>query len=135
MEKSKLKPCCSAVLAAITLLSTSGAGALVIEEDFTKGVTKNNWYMPQPGDGVTSRSDFRAINQACLTAGSGSQTASATKAGVPGACTSGTRDASGKGALRLTPAENHRVGGIVSETPFPTNEGVEITFTTYVWGG
>ncbi|UOP00066.1 lectin-like domain-containing protein [Kingella potus] len=123
------------VLAAITLLSAGGAGALVIEEDFTKGVTKHNWYMPAPGDGITSRSDSRALNQACLTAGSGAQTASANRAGVPGACTSGTRDTSGQGALRLTPAEHHRVGGIVSDTPFPTNEGVEITFTTYVWGG
>lgn len=135
MNKLRLKPCCSAVLAAITLFSTSGVGALVIEEDFTKGVTKNRWYMPQPGSGITSRTDSTAVNEACLTAGTGSQTASATVSGTPGACATGKKDDVGSGALRLTPATNHRVGGIVSEVPFPTNEGVEITFTTYVWGG
>lgn len=35
----------------------------------------------------------------------------------------------------MTPTERYRVGGIVSNFEFGTNDGVDITFTTYTWGG
>ncbi|MDO4693598.1 MAG: PilC/PilY family type IV pilus protein [Eikenella sp.] len=115
------------------------ASALVIEEDFTGETLKNNWLMPLPGDGVvhaqyTIQQNTVIDNFACLTAGVGTAKPTATVAGTPPRCPS-RNDAPGLGALRLTPAERYRVGGIVSNFSFPTNEGVDITFTTYAWGG
>lgn len=104
-----------------------------ITEDFTGQKTNNKWLMPNIGGGQTDANN----NGACLTAGeTGTNyvTPTASTAGSPPPCPS-THEKDGHGALRLTPAENHRAGGIVSNFTFPTNNGVEIRFTTYSWGG
>ena len=117
---------------AFAATSTQQVYALVISEDFTGGTTQNQWLMPLPGDGV-HRYGSRVVNNACLTAGTSTTRPTATTAGSPPKCPS-TSDAIGRGALRLTPDNpTHQVGGIVSNFTFPTNEGVEITFTTYTW--
>ena len=135
--KSQLKPFCQAVIAALSVLSATSAHSLIISEDFTGATTNHEWYMPQPGNGVTIDPINRpAQNTACLTAGTGTALPTATQAGSPPRCTSpATADTMGNGAMRLTPATIHRAGGIVSKFDFPTNDGVEITFTTYTWGG
>lgn len=131
----KIKPVAAWVAAAV-MAAPFCAHALVIEEDFTKDKTKNDWLMPLPSDGVRNAwyGDRNATNTACLTAGSGTVSPTATVAGSPARCAN-TNDQVGQGALRLTPADFQRVGGIVSNFTFPTDEGVEISFTTYTWGG
>lgn len=124
------------VLLALSMYQTSQAR--VISEDFTKAETTENWLMPLPGDGLTTNATRRATNYACLTASGVPQTkpnASPTVSGTPPRCNIPNNDTVGNGALRLTPSEQWRVGGIVSDFTFPTNEGVDITFTTYTWGG
>ena len=128
------------------------ANAVLINEDFTKGQTTQKWYMPLPGGGMSYDPASRpSFNSACLTSRAAPTTGTARGAyiddpknpkaaanpgtpGSPGKC-AGANDEDGKGALRLTPAKNQQVGGIVSTDPFPTNDGVDITFTTYTWGG
>ena len=126
----KMKPL--AAVLATTLFAVPFAYGLAIEEDFTKGQTKNKWLMPDASGGVSSDSSRSATNKACLTARTaGAKTASPTVAGTPGKCD--VYDPDGKGALRLTPADKVQVGGIVSDFTFPTNEGVDISFITYTW--
>ncbi|MGY3040625.1 type IV pilus assembly protein PilY1 [Rhodanobacter sp. TND4EL1] len=64
---------------------------------------------------------------ACLTAGNGTGS-------IP-ACAS-PKDTAGLGALRLTPAANNQTGAILSGfAPFPLSQGMQVTFTTYTYGG
>lgn len=49
--------------------------------------------------------------------------------------TSGNADPSGDGWLRLTTADNNRVGYALYNTAIPTNSGVRITFDYTAWGG
>ena len=112
----------------------------VIEENFSGNTTNNKWLMPLPGDGIKNPWDPSSpsptvVNSACLTAGTGTTKPTATSAGSPPGCTGINKDDPGKGVLRLTPAQNQVVGGIVSDFTFGTQEGVEITFITYTWGG
>ena len=136
----RIKPICQAVLAAaMTVGSVSQVYGIVISEDFTQPNTTQKWLRPTPGGGRWAvhaplaggqpAKPGSTDNTACLTA-SGSSPGSNS---LPHC--SGTSDAPGKGALRLTPARQQKVGGIVSDFSFPTNEGVDITFTTYTWGG
>ncbi|MBV8469989.1 MAG: hypothetical protein JOY60_09045 [Burkholderiaceae bacterium] len=62
----------------------------------------------------------------CMTAGNGSGS-------VP-AC-SGISDPVGSGALRLTGAGGDLHGAIISTTPFSLSQGLQVTFTTYTYGG
>ena len=121
----------------LPLLISSAAHGLVIEEDFRKNTTANNWLFPKVGGLINynpNNTVSKRTNYACLTAGDNANTGNATTAGKPPRC-SGIADASGKGALRLTPALQFQSGGIVSNFTFPTNDGVDITFTTYTYGG
>ena len=121
----------------IPLFIHSAANGLVIEEDFRNSTTVNNWLFPKiggfwkynPAIEVAQRANF-----ACLTAGDGNNTGGVSTAGKPPKCTD-ISDTVGKGALRLTPAKNYQSGGIVSNFTFPTNDGVDISFTTYTYGG
>ncbi len=112
----------------------------IVTENFTGATTQNPWL---------------AYNGACLTAGS--QPGIATKVGnntvntfIPmckglpyyGSQTqvglTGNADPVGSGALRLTNGGTQGTnenGAIISQTPFPTTQGIQITFTTYTYGG
>ena len=71
----KMKPL--AAVLATTLFAVPFAYGLAIEEDFTKGQTKNKWLMPDASGGVSSDSSRSATNKACLTATTaGAKTAS-----------------------------------------------------------
>jgi len=104
-------------------------------------------------DGFTGTSatlSWAPFNGACLTAGNGTGTVPACK----GLAYYGTQtqtgltnnaDSSGSGALRLTNGcpNGYANGGcyydqngaIISTTPFASNEGIQVTFTTYTYGG
>jgi type IV pilus assembly protein PilY1 len=116
-----------------------------ISEDFTSTTTTNSWY---------------SFFDACLTAGtmSGSQPSGGTGGQIPG-CTaisstygenlvggqngvagSGQTlpDPVGSGALRFTngsPGGYNQHGAIISAAPFPTGQGVAITFKTVTYRG
>ena len=83
---------------------------------------------------------WTALNDACLTAGDGTGS-------IP-ACSSVTwmnsqsytipadQTTAGQGALLLTPPKNNQTGAILSAfAPFPLSQGIQITFTTYTYGG
>ena len=109
--------------ALLTLLLTTQAYA--ISDDFTQATDTNNWV---------------ALGYACLTAGTTSNnsttaaTTSSTYSSIPG-CNYGTPDTPGGGALRLTPSSGNMHGSIVSNYTMPTNQGLQITFTTYTFDG
>lgn len=83
----------------------------IIQDNFTGAQAQNNW---------------DALGNACLTAGNGTGS-------IP-ACTT-VKDPVGSGALRLTDANTFLHGAIVSHWTFPSNQGIQVTFTTYVYGG
>ncbi len=101
------------MVSALFALALSGAAfAATITDNFTGTSATNTW---------------TALNYACLTAGSGSGSS------IP-ACSS-PNDPAGSGALRLTPASNGQTGAILSGFAFPSNQGLQVTFTTYTYGG
>ena len=100
------------LIPALLALAFSGAAfAVPITDNFT---------------GASSALTWSALNYACLTAGNGSGS-------IP-ACSS-PNDPAGSGALRLTPASNWQAGAILSGFTFPSNQGLQVTFTTYTYGG
>jgi type IV pilus assembly protein PilY1 len=113
------------------LAPVAGWGQVVVTDDFTKGSATASW---------------KPFNGACLTAGDGSGTIPAC-VGLPYynetlvGGTSGTLpDASGSGALRFTngrPGGYAQNGAIVLDPAqaFPTNKGVQVTFTTVTYRG
>ncbi|RUL74041.1 PilC/PilY family type IV pilus protein [Dyella choica] len=99
--------------------------------------------------GTSANLNWTPFNGACLTAGDGTGTVPAcnglsyygsqTQAGL-----TGNADTAGSGALRLTNGCAGGSGGtcyfsqngaIVSQTPFPSNQGIQVTFTTYTYSG
>lgn len=99
------------------------AGNIVIQDNFTGASSTNAWLLPVAGDGTA--------NTACMTAGDGTGS-------IP-ACTTFTggrsADTAGNGALRLTDTVNNEHGAIVSNFTFPSSSGIQVTFTTYTYGG
>jgi len=130
------------LLMAVSLVPVDVAAQVVptVTENFTGATTQNSWL---------------AYNGACLTAGS--QPGIANKVGnntvntfIPmckglsyyGSNTqvglTSNADPVGSGALRLTNGGSQGTdenGAIISQTPFPTTQGIQITFTTYTYGG
>lgn len=118
-------------------LSKLNAAPNIISQDFRKeGNTAADikWLMPYTAGGKFKN------NTACLTIGATNGTSAAaatpTSAGfIPKCATPPVDDVkNNSGALRLTPAENYRAGGIVSNDVMSTTDGVEITFTSYTYG-
>jgi type IV pilus assembly protein PilY1 len=99
--------------------------------------------------GTTAQLPWKAINGACLTAGNNQ----ANSAGgfIPscaaiqpsgqyyngqsmvGLGTTST-DTAGSGALRLTNSFNQN-GAVIDTQSYPSNQGIQVTFTTYTYGG
>ena len=110
------------------LLFAHGAQAVVIEDDLTQAQAQLNW---------------TAMNGACLTAGNNSGTVPACSGlayyiGDPNALSGGDTgtlpDAPGKGALRFTDWFRQN-GAVVSNFTFPSNQGVNVVFTTVTYQG
>lgn len=121
----------------------------VVQEDFTGNNVGNSWI---------------AQGGACLTAGDANTRAISNGIGIP-ACVGdkyyyalkqggtnptntgsqlplvglgATADPIGSGALRLTNGgaqSTNESGAIISATPYPANQGIQVTFTTYTYGG
>ena len=111
------------LLALIALAFCGPAGATTYTDNFQGTTTSLNWWVPTPTDTTT--------NAACLTAGTGNGSSGTT----PPGCKWSTPDAVGSGALRLTDAKNSQHGDIVSNFTFPSTQGLQVTFTTYTYGG
>ncbi|KHK56147.1 pilus assembly protein PilY [Ralstonia sp. A12] len=99
--------------------------------------------------GTSSSYNWQALNGACLTAGNNTGTIPACsglsyysgKTQV-GGTTGRLPDQPGSGALRLTNGDtgagtngNSQTGAVVSNFTFPTNQGLQVTFTTVTYGG
>ena len=104
--------------AVLALIFSAQAFAQTVSDDFTQAVDTNQWV---------------PMYDACLTAGTvaNNNTSNST---IPG-CNYSTPDPVGSGALRLTPASGGQHGAIVSTYTFPSNQGLQVTFTTYSYGG
>ncbi|HTD02241.1 PilC/PilY family type IV pilus protein [Undibacterium sp.] len=104
--------------------------------------------------GPTSSYGWTTTNGACLTAGDSTTTPTSSSIpacnGLPyysgktqvGGVSGVLPDPSGQGALRLTNGDtttgsngNNQTGSVISTTPFPTNQGVQVTFSTVTYGG
>lgn len=114
---------------------------LTVSDDFTQGAI-NDSSGAVNGNGM----NWVTIAPACLTAGNSTNNSTTVAntasnySNIP-ACNvtsnSGisTPDAVGSGALRLTNAANDQAGAIISQGTFPSNQGIQVTFTTYTYGG
>lgn len=92
----------------------------------------------------TTNLQWTALGDACLTAAGALP--SGTQTGIP-VCTNSFQGGAsytipadekvaGQGALLLTPPRNNQTGAILSAfPPFPLSQGIDITFTTYTFGG
>ncbi len=123
------------VMLALACASVSVHAQLIIDDKLT---------------GTSSSYPWTAINGACLTAGDGSGSIPAC-AGLNyyngktlvGGETGRLPDTPGKGALRLTNGDtrnggnngDNQTGAVVYRDTFPTNEGLQVTFTTVTYGG
>ena len=82
-------------------------------------------------NGASSSYGWRSIGSACLTAGNGTGT-------IPSCVSKGqisVADVVGSGALRLTDASENKSGGLISTFTFPSDQGLQVTFTTVTYGG
>lgn len=100
-------------------------------------------------NGASSSYNWASLTGACLTAGNGQGSIPAC-VGLPyysgktlvGGVNGRLPDPVGQGALRLTNGDtttgtngNNQTGAVVSNFTFPSNEGVQVTFTTVTYGG
>lgn len=118
------------------LVAASATAATSYTDNFQYGATRNQW---------------TALGDACLTSSAplppptdGSPATSYTNIPI---CTGNFQNGQsytipsdettgGQGALLLTPSLGNQTGAILSAfSPFPLSQGIQITFTTYTYGG
>ncbi len=120
-----------AVVVLISLVTTT-IGVLVPTAAYAAGtVLFQNSFANRTVDGtgtVTKPTPTSGANVACLTAWGNSAT-------LPLLSCGGTYDGQGSGKLRLTAAVGDQVGGVFGKDSFPTSNGLDVTFTSYQWGG
>jgi len=100
----------------ITMNMSTASAQTVLQDSFT---------------GAQPQLDWLAYGNACMTAGSGA--ANSAGGQIP-SCTQIT-DTVGNGALRLTDALDNEAGAIVDQQAYSTASGLQVTFTTYTYGG
>jgi type IV pilus assembly protein PilY1 len=122
------------VLAAWLPATHAQTSTNIVQDSFTGASASLNW---SPSNG------------ACLTAGNGTGSIPACSSltyysGQTQAGLTNNVDAVGSGALRLTNGCNggssgtcypNQNGAIISQTPFSSSQGIQVTFTTYVYSG
>lgn len=106
------------VALSVMTFPTSRAAGLMSESFAGVSTPANAWISGGSGGTV-----------ACLTAASSSAANS-----IP-ACSGGPIDSVGNGVLRLTPAEDARSGFAIFNTPVSADEGLNIEFDMYQYGG
>jgi type IV pilus assembly protein PilY1 len=122
---------------AVCLFSLPAAHAQLVVNDTLTGATSSYPWKAQGGACLTAGSNAAGSTlPACsgLAAYSGKTQVGGTSGRLP--------DAVGSGALRLTNGDtgtgsngNNVTGSVVSTTPFPTSQGVQVTFSTVTYGG
>jgi len=123
-----------AVMLALSTTAQAQTSSNVIQDTFT---------------GTTAQLPWKAFNGACLTAGNNQ---SGSSGGYIPSCAaiqpsgkyyngqaliglgSGSADTAGNGALRLTNSFSQN-GAIIDTQPYNSNLGIQVTFTTYTYGG
>jgi type IV pilus assembly protein PilY1 len=100
--------------------------------------------------GASSSYDWVSLNGACLTAGNNTGSIPACSGlayysgkTLVGGTTGRLPDVAGQGALRLTNGDttsggsngDNQTGAVVSNFTFPTNEGIQVTWTSVTYGG
>lgn len=122
------------LLATAALLPEAARAQLVISDNLT---------------GVSSSYNWQSLNGACLAAGNNTGSIPACSGlsyysgtTLVGGVNGTLPDAVGQGALRLTNGDtttgsngNNQTGAVVSNFTFPTNQGLQVTFTTVTYGG
>ena len=133
--------CVSCVLPASAFFAVTAHAQLVVSDSLTGASNSYDWF---------------AQNGACLTAGTNAKGVAGKIPGCNasnftyysgktqvGGVTGRLPDTDGSGALRLTNGDttllgnngDNQTGAVVSVNPFPTNQGLEVTFTTATYGG
>jgi len=112
------------LICVVLLLSTGAANAAsnIIEDNFTGTGAQLDWDAIGLGNGVPG------AWLPCLTAGNNTGS-------IPACTDMATPDSPGYGALRLTDDNMYEVGAIMSNFTFPSSQGIQVTFTTYTYGG
>ncbi|AXE28534.1 pilus assembly protein PilY [Chromobacterium phragmitis] len=119
-------PRLSLIATLLSGLSPLTAGAVTVSDNFTGGSAQLGWLV---------------FGGACMTAGNGTGTIPACGNRDPSGNTqiggySGTLpDPSGNGALRLTNSAGSQSGAIVYNSLFPSDSGLQATFTSYTYNG
>lgn len=117
MKKSLIR---LSVLACFAYWADANAAAPLVD-NFTKQAAQLGWV---------------PLGDACLTAGDGTGTIPACTAatgGTDGGNTGTIPDAVGVGALRLTDDMADRTGAVLYPNTFPSNQGLRVTFTSYMY--
>ncbi|KPC52148.1 pilus assembly protein [Amantichitinum ursilacus] len=116
-------------IAGSILLAMSGfadAASLSVSENFSLSAAQNNW---------------TPLGAACLTAGNNQPSSTATSVipacatNLGGGATGTLPDTSGNGALRFTSKGTYQHGAIIYNNTFPTDQGIQVTFTAYTYNG
>ncbi|OHX18980.1 hypothetical protein BI344_10190 [Chromobacterium sphagni] len=100
--------------------------AVTVGDNFTGGSAQLNWLV---------------FGGACMTAGNGAGSIPACGSKDPSGNTQiggyggSLPDASGNGALRLTNSAGSQSGAIIYNSLFPSNSGLQATFTSYTYAG
>jgi type IV pilus assembly protein PilY1 len=127
----------STLLASSLVLWAGHAGAAItIKENFTGANTVSGW-------AIGTAADHPTTSLPCLTAGTSSTTTANSiqycntsgLTGTLGGANNSLPDSTGNGALRLTHAATNEATDIISTTPFPSDTGLQVTFTDYAYGG
>jgi len=109
------------LLGAVNPVVANAAGTVLFQNSFANRTVD--------GTGtVTVPTPTSGTNAVCLTASGNTAT-------LPVLSCAGASDAQGSGKLRLTPSGTNQVGGVFGATSFPTSNGLDLTFTSYQWGG
>jgi len=120
------------LLTTIALLATVlGVVPAPVTAAAAEVVAFNNTFKSNTVNGtgtVTKPTSPSGTNQACLTASGNTSTA-------PLLSCSGTTDAAGSGALRLTAATGSQIGSVFGSAGFSTTSGLEVSFNSYQYGG
>lgn len=116
------------ILATFSVLFSAQVFAVSFNNDFTQANDNIVDWLPLTNSATSSFPGYP-----CLTAGTATNNTSATS-NIPG-CNYTSADPAGLGSLRFTPAEIFKNSAIISNKTFPTNQGLEVTYTTYTYGG
>ncbi|GFZ95512.1 PilC/PilY family type IV pilus protein [Dyella caseinilytica] len=108
---------------------TCGQAGGTCAENFQGAAASLQWTTLGTNNGAAS-------SNACLTAGNGTGSIQACPSTLAGYAIPANEQTVGQGALLLTPPVGYQTGAILSAfPPFPLSQGIDITFTTYSFGG